>query len=413
MTNRRNNGVVVVGGGHAAGQVVAGLRQLGYDERIVLITEEEHIPYQRPPLSKQYLLGEFKLDQVFIRREQFYESQHIECLTGTRVVEIEPVSKRIRLGDGSEIGWETLILATGSVNRELPVPGVGSSGVHSLRSISDCESIKRGLTEGSRVAVIGGGFIGLEVAASCCTMGHEVVVLEQVDRLLQRSAVPEISEYFERLHESRGVRVRTGTEVTSIATGSDGSAAGVNLANGECESVELVIVGIGVVPNVELAERAGLACNNGIVVDEYCRTSHDDIFAIGDCTNLPSTLLSERVRLECVPNALDQARCVASTVAQNPYPNHSPPWNWSDQFDVKLQTSGFPSEGEVTIPRGEVGSWSFMLFHLKNDLLVGTSAMNSPGEFLASRKLIGKRFDPNVLADPDVNLRELISQSPN
>ena len=404
---RQFSNVVVVGGGHAAGQLAASLRQLGFAEGVLIVGDEEHPPYQRPPLSKQYLKDECGLDRVYLRQQQFYASKDIHCISGKRVVEVDANTRFVVLDDGTEIGWDTLVFATGSSNRALDIPGTDIPGVHSLRSIADCDGLKAQFAQGGKTLIVGGGYIGLEVASSCRSLGIEATVIELLDRVLARVAIPEISDYFQDLHESNGVNIATSSIVKSIERDLNENALRVELANGQRLHAETVLIGVGIVPNVELAQESGLRCSDGILVDEYCRTDHDRIFAIGDCTSQQSQLLERRIRLESVPNAMEQARCAAATIAGTPTPNYSIPWFWSDQYDVKFQMAGFPTEGETMVVRGEIGGKIFMNFHLANGQLVGASAVNSPGEFLVARRLIGKTLDPKKLADPDTELKSL------
>lgn len=407
MSEARSS-VVVVGGGHAAGQLAASLRQSGFTDPIKIVAEEDHIPYQRPPLSKQYLQDQCGLERVYLRQSKFYSDKSIECITGKRVVEVASDSQVVVLEDGRRIAWNTLVLATGSSNRKLSLPDSDLQGVSSLRSISDCDAIKRQLRPGARVAIIGAGYIGLEVAASCRNLGHEVVVVELLDRVLARVVTRELSEHFQQLHESQGVKILKDSVVESIERPANSETFELRLSTGQSFSTDVVLVGIGIEPNVELAEHAGLACDDGILVDEYCRTENESIFAIGDCSNQRSDLLGRSIRLECVPSAMEQARCAAATIAGNPTPNLSVPWFWSDQYSLKFQMAGFATEADFSVKREKHEADSSMYFHFKNDVLFGSSSLNNPGEFLVSRRLMGKRISPEVLADPDVDLKTLV-----
>lgn len=405
--SQERSGVVVVGGGHAAGQFAASLRQCGYSESIKILAGEDHIPYQRPPLSKQYLQDQCGLERVYLRQAKFYSDKNIECITGMQVVELDVESKEVVLEDGRRVGWETLVLATGSSNRKLSLADSELDGTCSLRSISDCDEIKRQLQPGARVAIIGAGYIGLEVAASCRSLGHEVVVVELLDRVLARVVTPELSKYFEKLHVSQGVEILNDSVVESVTRSANGDAFELSLSNGRTVPSDIVLVGIGIVPNIGLALDAGLPCDDGILVDEYGRTESKNIFAIGDCSKQRSELLGRLMRLECVPSAMEQARCAAATIAGNPTPNLSTPWFWSDQYTVKFQMAGFSTESDTTVKR-EKNDGASMYFHFKNDVLLGSSSLNNPGEFLASRRLIGRRISPDALADPNVDLKSLI-----
>ncbi|MCY3884298.1 MAG: FAD-dependent oxidoreductase [Gammaproteobacteria bacterium] len=408
MSRRHPAGVVVVGGGHAAGQLAASLRQGGYTDSIKIVAGENHIPYQRPPLSKQYLQDKCGLERVYLRQAKFYSDKNIECITGEWVAEINVNSKEVVLEDGNRLGWQTLVLATGSSNRILSIPGSNLEGICSLRSISDCDEIKQKLFPGARIAIIGGGYIGLEVAASCRGLGLDVVVIEVLDRVLARVVTPELSYFFHNLHESNGITIMNDSVVESIERSTCPQSVELRLAGGRSVPADLVLVGIGIEPNVELARNAGLPCNDGILVDEYCRTEDESIFAIGDCSNQSSELLGRSIRLECVPSAMEQARCAAATIAGSPMPNVSVPWFWSDQYDVKFQMAGFATEADSFVKREKQEVGSFMYFHFKNDVLLGSSSVNNPGEFLASRRLIGRRIAPDALADAEVDLRSLV-----
>lgn len=408
MSKGRPAGVVVVGGGHAAGQLAASLRQNGHTDPITIIAGENHIPYQRPPLSKQYLQNKCGLERVYLRQAKFYADKNIDCVTGKWVAEIAPNTKEVLLEDGERIEWETLVLATGSSNRKLPIADADLEGTYSLRSISDCDKIKKQLIPGARVAIIGGGYIGLEVAASCRSLGHDVVVVEVLDRVLARVVTPELSDFFQQLHESNGIKIMNDSIVESITRVNNSHKFELRLASGNMIPSDVVLVGIGIEPNVDLARDAGLPCNDGILVDEYCRTENKNIFAVGDCSNQRSELLERSIRLECVPSAMEQARCAAATIAGKPMPNVSVPWFWSDQYDVKFQMAGFATEADSCVKREKQEDGSFMYFHFKNDVLLGSSSVNSPGEFLASRRLIGRRISPEALADENVDLRSLV-----
>ena len=406
--SQARSGVVVVGGGHAAGQLAASLRQSGFSDPIKIVAEEDHIPYQRPPLSKQYLQDQCGLERVYLRQSKFYSDKSIECITGKRVVEVASDSQVVVLENGRRIAWNTLVLATGSSNRKLPLPESDLQGICSLRSISDCDEIKRQLRPGARVAIIGAGYIGLEVAASCRNLGHEVVVVELLDRVLARVVTPELSAFFQQMHEAQGVDILNDSVVESIAKGSNSESFEIRLTTGKSIPADVVLVGIGIQPNTELAKHAGIPCGDGIRVDEYCRTENENIFAIGDCSIQRSDLLGQSIRLECVPSAMEQARCAAATIAGNPTPNHSIPWFWSDQYNLKFQMAGFATEADSSVKREKQESNSSMFFHFKNDVLLGSSSINNPGEFLVSRRLVGKRISPEVLEDPDVDLKSLV-----
>ena len=399
--------MVIVGAGHAAGQAAASLRQEGYEGEIVVIGDEPHIPYQRPPLSKQYLSGEHGLERVYLRPAKFYQDKNVTVKTHTRVVAIDPAAKTVTTDAGETLGYHKLLVATGARARRLTIPGHDLRGIHYLRSIDDVENIRAELEHGKRLVVVGGGYIGLEVAAVAVEHGLEVHVLEMESRILQRVTTERMSGFYHQLHESRGVRIHTGAAVTAF-TG-NGHVQGV-LCGDEEYPAEMVIVGIGVIPNTEVASDAGIECDNGIVVDDHCRTSAPDVFAAGDCTNHPNPLLGRRLRLESVPNAMEQARVAAANMAGGDKSYASIPWFWSDQYELKLQMVGFSADGDTEVLRGDMAGNEFAVFYLKDGAVVAVDAVNSPREFMVCKQLIGKRVDPEVLGDPDADLKTLIKR---
>jgi len=401
--------IVIVGGGQAAGQAAASLRQEGYAGEIVVIGEEPHIPYQRPPLSKQYLSGEYGIERVHLRPAKFYETKGITVRSGVRVAAIDPDARVVSCDDGQRLGYDKLLLATGARPRKFDTPGGDLPGVHYLRGIADAEAIREGFRESRRVAIVGGGYIGLEVAAIAIEAGLEVTVLEMEDRILKRVTTPAMSAFYHDLHTDKGVVIRTGMAVESFL-GTD-KLTGVVCANGETIDADLAVVGIGILPNVELAEAAGLDCDDGIVVDETTRTANPHIFAAGDCTNHPNPVLGRRLRLESVPNAMEQSRVAAANLADGSKTYANVPWFWSDQYDLKLQMVGFSTDGDEQVVRGDPDERCFAVFHFNGDTLVAADAVNSAREFMAARQLVGRRVDPGRLADPGVDLKDLLASA--
>ena len=397
--------VIVIGAGHAGGQAAASLRQEGFAGDIVIIGDEPHIPYQRPPLSKQYLAGEHGLERVYLRPEKFYADRNVTIRSGVRVEAIDRAAQTVATSDGEALAYSKLLLATGSRPRLLHLDGADLPGIHYLRTIADVDAIRAEMAPGRKVVVVGGGYIGLEVAAVCIEAGLEVRVLEMEDRLLQRVTTPAMSEFYHELHSGRGVSLHTGTTVTGFA---GNGAVGQVLCGEAAFDADLVIVGIGIVPNVELAVDAGLPCDNGIVVDDRCRTADANIYAAGDCTNHPNPLLNRRLRLESVPNAMEQARVAAANLCGGDKVYASVPWFWSDQYDLKLQMVGFAADGDTEVLRGDRSANSFAVLHLKDGALAAVDAVNSPKEFMVCRRLIGREVDARALADPETDPKSLL-----
>ncbi len=401
------NRIVIVGAGHAAGQAAASLRQEKFEGDITILGEEPHPPYQRPPLSKQYLSGEQPLERVYLRPEKFYADKNITLETGVRVTAIDRDAHTVTTEDGRSIGYDQLILATGTRARTLPLPGADLEGIHYLRTIADVDRIAAGMHDAQRIVIVGGGYIGLEVAAVARESGLEVTVLEMESRILQRVTTEEMSAYYHKVHTSHGVNIRTDTRASAFE-GSDGKVTAV-VCGDERLPADMVIVGVGVVPNVELAEAAGLACDNGIVVDEHCRTADPNIWAIGDCTNHPSAFTGGRLRLESVPNAMEQARVVAANIVGKDKVYDAAPWFWSDQYDLKLQMVGFSTAADTSVTRGSMDDDTFITFHLKDGCVIAADAVNDARNFLVAKLLVAakKRVPPEQLADPEVNLKDL------
>lgn len=400
------SGMVIIGAGHAAGQAAASLRQEKYEGPITIIGDEPHIPYQRPPLSKQYLSGDQGIERVYLRPEKFYAEKDIDLILNTRATRIERTAKTVTLEDGQVLDYDKLIISTGSRPRMLNIQGSDLAGIHYLRTIADVDRIRQEMQTARKLIIVGGGYIGLEVASVGIAAGLEVHVLEMEQRILQRVTTPQMSEYYHNLHTGRGVNIHTATAVTGF-TGSE-RVEQVLCADTAMEA-DLVIVGIGIIPNTELAEEAGLAVDNGIVVDEHCRTSDPDIYAAGDCTNHPNALLNRRLRLESVPNAMEQARVCASNMLDGDKTYASIPWFWSDQYELKLQMVGFSADGDDQVVRGDMSSDAFAVFYLQDGNVVAADAVNSPKEFMICKQLIGKSVDPATLADATTDLKSLLA----
>ncbi|TNE59484.1 MAG: pyridine nucleotide-disulfide oxidoreductase [Alphaproteobacteria bacterium] len=399
--------IVIVGAGHGAGQCAASLRQEGFEGKIVLIGEEPYLPYQRPPLSKKFLSGELTIERVYFKPADFYETAEVDVRLNTRVTEIDRGAKEVVTEDGTRIAYDKLILTTGSRVRELRAPGADLKGIHYLRTIDDVEGLKTDFTAGKHMVIVGAGYVGLEVAAVALKHGLEVTVLEMEPRVLARVTSPEVSQFFHDVHTEAGVNILYGHAVTEFK-GEDRLQEAV-LSNGSTLRADIALIGIGILPNMELAEAAGIACHNGIQVDELCRTSDPDVFAAGDCTEHPNPIYGRRIRLESVHNALEQAKTAAAAALGKEKPYAQVPWFWSDQYDLKLQMAGLNQGYDEVVLRGDPTSRKFAAFYLKDGVLIAVDAINAAPEYMIGRKLIGEKAKvaPARLRDINVNMKEV------
>ncbi|MDY6924722.1 MAG: FAD-dependent oxidoreductase [Pseudomonadota bacterium] len=394
--------VLIIGAGHAGGTAAALLRQYGHEGPIVLAGEEAAPPYQRPPLSKAWLKGEADLEALLLRPEEFYAEHGIELRLGVTATAIDAAGKTVTFADGTVEPYDALILATGSTARKLAIPGADRPDLLELRTLADAERLKEALGPGRRLAVVGGGYVGLEAAASARALGAEAVIIERMDRVLARVASQTLSDFFTRYHRAHGVEVLTSAEVTAFEAG------GVRLADGRLVEADAILVGVGAAACDQLAATAGLACQNGIVVNEAAQTSDPAIWAIGDVSWRPIPAHGGRMqRLESVPNALEQAKQAAAAIAGRPAPTPEVPWFWSDQYDVKLQIAGLPDDADRQVLRGDPATGAFAVFHLAGDRVVCVEAVNAPAEFMAGRQMIGRAtpVDPVRLADSQVSMK--------
>ena len=400
--------IVVVGAGHAAGQLVTSLRQLGFEGKIQLVGEEKYIPYQRPPLSKAFLAGEIGIDRVEFKPQQFYDDQNVELILGVQVERIDREGQTVHLSDGRTLSYDKLALTTGARVRKIKSPGSDLDGIFYLRNVDDVESIQSHFKKGGKLAVIGAGYIGLEVAAVARKHGIDVTVVEMADRVLARVAPPVLSEFFDRLHTDEGVNVLTNV-TTEGFEGENGQVSGVKCADGSVIPADFVVIGIGILPNVELAEACGLDVNNGIVVDEYAQTSDPKIVSAGDCTWHPNGLMGISLRLESVHNALEQAKTAAATLIGKQLEYNQIPWNWSDQYDVKLQIAGLNTGHDQVVVRGNPDERHFAVFYLKEGQLIAVDAVNAPKEFMMSRRVLPNKPHPdtNKLVDVSLDVKEI------
>jgi 3-phenylpropionate/trans-cinnamate dioxygenase ferredoxin reductase subunit len=413
MTDAASSTAIIIGAGHAGGELAIALRNEGWGGRILLLGEETHLPYHRPPLSKAYLAGSVEKSSLSIRPQLAYDKANVEFFGGVRVLRIDRANKRLELADGKQLTYDKLAIATGGRPRPLSVPNAAAASrcanYHYLRTLDDVELIRAQMATGKRLAIVGGGYIGLEVAASAVAQGLKVTVLEALPRVLQRVTAAELSAYYERKHREAGVDIRTHVQVADLEVSGEAVSA-VICADGSRLETDLVVVGIGLIANTELAAEAGLEVDNGILVSEYAQTSDPDIYAAGDCTNHPNHLLGRRLRLESVPNALEQSRVAAAGMAGKLKAYASVPWFWSDQYELKLKMVGLSEGFERLVLRGDPATDSFSAFYLKGDKVLAADTVNRPQDFIAAKRLVaeGIAVTAEQLADDSRPLKELL-----
>jgi 3-phenylpropionate/trans-cinnamate dioxygenase ferredoxin reductase subunit len=386
--------IVIVGGGQAAGQLADSLRREGYAGAVTLLCDEPMPPYQRPHLSKLYLAGILDHEKLLYRPRDFYAERGITVMSGRRATRIDTAARQLHLDDGSTRPYAGLALCTGAVARRLAVPGGDAAGVHCLRTLADCEQLRAALPAATRVVCVGGGLISLEAAGVMAAMGKPVTVLATQPRVMEAAATPEVSAFFAAQHRQRGIDIRTGCTVTGIET-ANGAACAVLTANGERIPADLVLVGIGVEPEVALAQDAGLSCDNGIVVDEVARTSDAHIVAAGDCTRHPNAILGRSLRLESVHNAVEQAKTAAATLCGKQRPYAQAPWFWSDQLGFRLQIVGVAGRAPRTVLRGDPAAGSFAVWCFEGERLVACQSVNRPREYMACRRMLENNLLPS------------------
>jgi 3-phenylpropionate/trans-cinnamate dioxygenase ferredoxin reductase subunit len=409
MTDSNSLPIVIVGASHAGAQAVDSLRREGFQGRIVLLGDEPYLPYQRPPLSKKFLLGELSLDRLAIRQPAFYETHKVEVRTNTRVTAIDTQTRTIAFqgNDARELQYDKLILCVGSHVRKIACAGADLKGVHYVRTVQDVLAMQAEMGAGKRMVVIGAGYIGLETAASANKLGMAVTVLEMADRCLNRVTAPIVSAFYTDRHAQAGVRILANTRVDALI--GDDRVTAVRCADGKLIPADVVVVGVGIIPATEIAQAAGLRCENGIAVDEQCRTSDPHIFAAGDCASHPSVRYSGRIRLESVDNAIEQARVAASNICGKETRHAHTPWFWSDQYEIKLQTAGLMQNHDQQIVRGDSTTGHFSVWYLRAGELLAVDAINRPGDFIVGKRWIGERKYPDVakLADANVDLKTI------
>lgn len=405
--------VVIVGAGHAGVTLASALRAADYDGNITLLSDEAECPYHRPPLSKAYLNSDGSADseqKLLLEPESFYAEQRIELRRNTRVSTIDTAASSVVLDSGERLEYQQLVLATGARARTLALPGCDLLGIETLRTLGDARRIRRKLQACRSVVVVGGGFIGLEIASTARQLGKQVTVLETASRIMERAVAPLVSEYVTARHRAKGIAIELGAKVTGFA-GLDGQVIAVHGEGGEWQA-DLVIVGAGAIANSELAEAAGIACDNGILVDAQLRTSVANVFAIGDCAACDNPFAGRRIRLESIQNANDQARVVAQQLTGNSQASyHAVPWFWTDQGEVKLQMVGLPIGADDCVLRGNPEQGRFSVFRYRGDSLIAVESVNQPLEHIMSRKLIAAGLSPDkrLVADPAVELKSLLA----
>ncbi len=400
--------IVIAGAGHAAGQLVVSLKQHDFSGDIVLVGEEAYLPYQRPPLSKKFLAGELSAERLHIKPQNFYDDTRIHAHLETRVSEINRSAKTVSTDSGETFAYDTLILATGSRVRRLPVEGDNLKGVHYLRNIADVEGIRGELQKGKHAVIVGAGYIGLEVAAVTRQLGLEVTLVEMEDRVMSRVVSPETSDFYQIEHRNQGVKLRLSTGVKAFH--GESRVEAIETTDGELIPADFVVVGVGIIPNTELASAAGIETNDGIVVDDRCQTADPNIYAVGDCTLHPNSIYGRHLRLESVHNAVEQAKTAASNICGIETHYSQVPWFWSDQYDLKLQIAGLSAGYDDVVIRGNPVDRSFACLYLKDGRLIATDAVNSAREFVQSKALIaaGVRVNRDKLASDDLQIKELL-----
>ncbi len=403
-----NFDVVIVGAGHGGAQAAIMLRQQKFEGTIAMIGEEPEIPYERPPLSKEYFAGEKPFERILIRPAKFWEERQIEMLLGRRVSAVDAAAHTLTIDDGEAIGYGKLIWATGGAPRMLPIPGGDLPGVQGVRTRADADAMKAASQDAAQIVVIGGGYIGLEAAAVLSKFGKKVILLEALPRVLARVAGEPLSRFYEAEHCAHGVDVRLNVQVTAIE--GEARATGVRLADGEVIPADLVIVGIGIIPAVEPLLAAGAAGGNGVSIDEYCRTSLPDIYAIGDCAAHANAFANgATIRLESVQNANDMANTAARAICGDAQPYHAVPWFWSNQYDLKLQTVGLSTGHDEVVVRGDPAQRSFSVIYLKEGRVIALDCVNAVKDYVQGRALVAGRMilDRAKLADTGKPLKEL------
>lgn len=399
------SGVIIVGGGHAGYQCADSLRRAGYEGAITLVDGEGHLPYQRPPLSKSHLLSDTGEEALLFRTQAYYDDHAIGLKLGHRVTAISRAEKQVKLDNSETLGYDKLVIATGARLRQLDVPGSHLNGVGYIKSLDDIRYIQSHLNQTDEAVIIGGGFIALEFAATAAKLGKKVTVLVRGQRILANAVTPELSQYMLNIHHQHGVDIRFGAEVDHIADDGNGNVEAVRLKDGTLLPAQLVLAGIGVTADTELAVSAKLQCHDGVVVDAQCRTNDPDIFAAGDSARYDNPFSGTEIRLESVQNAVDQAKVIAQVITGQQAEYHSVPWFWSDQYDIKLQMVGIHEGYTHFYQRGEQEEDKFSLFFFRDERLIAIHTVNRPADHMAGRKLITAGISPTQAQIEDAGFK--------
>ncbi len=397
--------IVIIGAGQAGIQAVESLRKEGFTGPITMVGDEAYPPYQRPPLSKAYLLGAFERARLFLKADNYYAEAGCELILNTSAKAIHRAERMVELNDGRKLAYDKLLLATGARVRKLRCPGADLPGVHYLKTIADVDGLQAVFQAGKRIAIVGGGYIGLEVAAVGAKRGLDVTVFEAMDRLMARAVSPVLSDFYAREHEKAGVKLKLNTGVEGFE--GNGKVERV-IAGGKAYDADIVLVGIGVIPCQELAQDAGLACTDGIVVDQNARTADPHIWAAGDCTRHTGRE-GQEIRLECVQNAIDQAKHAALSMTDKHKTYSEVPWFWSDQYDLKLQIAGLARPTDTLVLRGDPATRKFAVFHLRDGKVAAVEAVNAAPEYMIGKKLVaeGKAVAAETLADLSIPMKQM------
>ena len=400
--------LVVIGAGQSAIQCITSLKKEGYEGSITLVGEEEHLPYQRPPLSKGFLDDSINKERLYFKKLDFFTENKIQLKLGISATSVDIENNLVNLSDEDKLHFDKLVFATGSRVRLLDFPGNDLDNIHYLRGLDDAENIKKGLEKSKHLVVIGAGYIGLEVAAIASEKGVKVSIVEMADRVMSRTVDPQISDYYLNLHQNNGVKFKFNTSLEEIK--GQGQVESVVCSDGTSINTDMVIIGAGVIPNTEIAQNSGVSCENGILVDEFGRTNFINVFACGDCTSHPNKLLNMQLRLESVHNAMEQSKAVAMSVLDKPAEYSQIPWFWSDQYDHKLQIVGISGTHDTVTMRGSADASKFMLFYTRGEELVAVDAVNNPKDFLICRKLVANKvkIKTDMISDLNLNLNDLI-----